>query len=172
MSISEKIMEENKKSFFVYKHTNKINGKVYIGITSRKDVKIRWGTNGSGYKNNEHFYNAIKKYGWENFDHEILYSGVSKERALYLEGMFSEIYRSTDPLHGYNLVCGEDNTIFNISEETRNKLSATLSGGKRKPLSKSAKKRLSKIAKKMYKENGYNNPIIRIDKDRKRKSVC
>lgn len=165
-------MEENQKSFFVYKHTNKINGKAYVGITSRKDVKIRWGRNGIGYKNNEHFYNAIKKYGWENFDHEILYSGVSKDRALYLEGMLSEIYRSTDPLHGYNLVCGEDSAIFNISEETRNKLSVTLSGGKRKPLSKSTKKRLSKIAKEMYKENGYNNPIVRIDKDRKRENVC
>ena len=156
------------KTYTVYRHISP-NGKMYVGITSLSP-NLRW-KNGHGYKQ-QYFAKAIKKYGWENFDHEILYSGVSKERALYLEGMFSEIYRSTDPLHGYNLVCGEDNTIFNISEETRNKLSATLSGGKRKPLSKSAKKKLSKIAKKMYKENGYNNPIVRIDKDRKRESVC
>ena len=54
-------MEENQKSFFVYKHTNKINGKVYVGITSRKDVKIRWGTNGIGYKNNYHFLQASQQ---------------------------------------------------------------------------------------------------------------
>lgn len=44
-------------AYTVYKHTNKINGKVYIGITSQ-NVKRRW-QNGAGYYGT-YFYNAIK----------------------------------------------------------------------------------------------------------------
>ena len=53
-------MEELK--FLVYSHTNKINNKVYIGITSQAPEK-RWGKNGRNYAESIKFYNAIKKYG-------------------------------------------------------------------------------------------------------------
>lgn len=52
-------------AYTVYKHTNKINGKVYIGITSQ-NVKRRW-QNGAGYYGT-YFYNAIKKI-WLEFVH-------------------------------------------------------------------------------------------------------
>lgn len=75
MNISKNI----ELSYFVYKHTNLVNGKVYIGITSRLPEK-RWGRNGCNYRSNHHFYNAILKYGWDSgFSHEILYSGLAKE---------------------------------------------------------------------------------------------
>lgn len=54
------------RKYFVYKHTNKLNGKVYIGITGQITVEERW-KNGLGYNRynrngqNSHFYNAIKK---------------------------------------------------------------------------------------------------------------
>ena len=63
-------MDKNKK-FCVYKHVSPSH-KVYIGITSRKPKK-RW-VNGEGYSNNDYFTKAIKKYGWDNFKHEILYT--------------------------------------------------------------------------------------------------
>lgn len=65
------------KKYCVYCHTNKINGKKYIGITSQKP-QHRW-KNGQGYRNNEYFFRAIEKYGWHNFTHEILYTDLSKE---------------------------------------------------------------------------------------------
>ena len=46
--------------YTVYMHKNKINGKIYIGITSRKP-EARWGTNGINYKTSPHFYAAIQK---------------------------------------------------------------------------------------------------------------
>ena len=65
-------------SFNLYVHTNKITNEKYIGITSQK-CENRWGINGNGYKLQPKFYNAIQKYGWENFKHEILYQNLSKE---------------------------------------------------------------------------------------------
>ena len=60
------------RKYKVYKHTFP-NGKIYIGITSKKNVKRRWGNGGSGYKDQTYMRNAINKYGWENVKHEILY---------------------------------------------------------------------------------------------------
>lgn len=66
--------------FFIYMHRNKINKKVYIGITSR-EPHVRWGKNGNNYNRHKHFYSAIKKYGWDNFEHKILTTVESKEEA-------------------------------------------------------------------------------------------
>ena len=63
--------------YTVYKHTCP-NGKVYIGITKQKPER-RWGINGRGYKENEYFYRAIQKYGWQNIKHEIIAEGLTEE---------------------------------------------------------------------------------------------
>lgn len=46
------------KKFVIYKHTNLINNKIYIGQTCQKP-EYRWGSEGQGYKNSPHFYAAI-----------------------------------------------------------------------------------------------------------------
>ena len=67
------------RKYAVYCHTNKINGKKYVGITGNKP-EYRW-KNGLGYQNHPHFFAAIKKYGWHNFWHEVLYTGLTKAEA-------------------------------------------------------------------------------------------
>ena len=105
--------------YIVYKHTNKTNGKCYIGITGRDNPKRRWG-GGSGYSQNTYFYSAINKYGWEGFDHSIIAEGLSLEEAYEMERELIKEYDSTNRLHGYNLDLG-GNGAGSRSEATRKK---------------------------------------------------
>lgn len=91
--------------YTVYKHTAP-NGKVYIGITGQKPEQ-RW-KNGDGYKNNPHFYSAIRKYTWKNFEHEIIENGLTKQQACDLEIELIAQYHATDPRKGYNISTGGD----------------------------------------------------------------
>ena len=50
---------------FIYKITNKVNGKSYIGQT-RNTVEFRWRQHYKA-KDNKYFHRAIQKYGKENF---------------------------------------------------------------------------------------------------------
>lgn len=90
-------------SYTVYKHTAP-NGKVYIGITS-KNVKKRW-DNGNGYAKNAHFYSAIQKYGWENFEHQILFCNLSKDEACQKEIELIAKHNSNNRKYGYNISSG------------------------------------------------------------------
>ena len=89
--------------YFVYKHTSP-SGKVYIGITCR-DPEERW-HGGSGYCRNRYFYNAILKYGWANFTHEILAENLTHDEACAAEVALIAAYDSTNPAKGYNLAPG------------------------------------------------------------------
>ena len=60
--------------YCVYMHRNKINNKRYFGQTKHVDnPEKRWGINGEGYIGNSFFTNSINKYGWDNFEHIILF---------------------------------------------------------------------------------------------------
>ena len=113
--------------FVVYKHTSP-NGKVYIGITSR-DPKVRWDY-GYGYKANEHFYRAIQKHGWSNFEHEILYENLTKEEACKKEIELIAEYKSDNEQYGYNILKGGNLGRIGIphSEETKKKISQSRMG--------------------------------------------
>lgn len=109
--------------YTVYKHTAP-NGKVYIGITKQKP-EYRW-NNGNGYKDNEHFYRAIRRYDWKNIKHEILETGLTKEQACNREIELIAKYDSTNPDKGYNNTMGGEANI--PSKETRRKLSESHKG--------------------------------------------
>lgn len=93
------------KTYTVYKHTTP-NNKVYIGITSQNPIK-RW-KGGDGYRNNKHFYRAILKYGWDNINHEILFSDLEKREALEKEVELIDFYKANNPKFGYNQTKGGD----------------------------------------------------------------
>ena len=106
------------RTYLIYKHTNLINNKVYIGQTCQK-AKTRW-QYGGGYKHNAHFYAAIKKYGWNNFRHEILYTNLTAEQANNLEKVLIESYDATNPDKGYNVaVGGASNVIYKTETEAK-----------------------------------------------------
>lgn len=135
--------------FSVYKHTSP-NGKVYIGITSKNPEK-RW-ANGFGYKNNKHFWRAIQKYGWSNFEHEILYEGLTQEQANIVEQMQIAYYDSSNRRKGYNIsIGGGAMTGRKHSEKTRAKMSERAKGrsvwNKGKVYSEELKKKLSEAHK-------------------------
>ena len=122
------------------------SGKVYIGITCNTP-KRRW-NNGRGYISNEYFTSAIKKYGWENFIHEVLVTNLTKEDAENLEILLIKLYKSTDRRYGYNHAKGgETNKGYKLSEETKRKLSENHSGEKNpnygKPRPEEVKKKIS-----------------------------
>lgn len=110
----------------VYMHVNKVNGKKYVGITSESKPQKRWGKNGNRYKaiGSKHksiFYGAIQKYGWENFDHIILVSGLSKSLACILETVLIKEFKTHVSYGtGYNAYWGGQYGSYGIkpSKET------------------------------------------------------
>lgn len=112
--------------YTVYQHKNKINGKVYIGITVQKP-EARW-RNGEGYKSSPHFYSAIQQYGWDNFEHNILFTNLTREEACKKEQKLIKQYNSIDRDFGYNSTSGGD--IFIMNDETKQKISKAMKGNK------------------------------------------
>lgn len=111
------------KTWFVYVHQNKFNGKRYVGITSKPKPEIRWNS-GRGYSENTHFAAAIQKYGWDAFEHTILMDGVDEECAKQAEKDLIALWKTQDNRYGYNMTSGGDGTPGYIpSAETRAKLS-------------------------------------------------
>lgn len=102
-------------NYSIYCYTNAINGKKYIGQS--KDVIHR--CQPSNYKGCTKFYNAIQKYGWENFSREILEDGLTLEQANELEQHYISIYNTIED--GYNLKTGGLNCEY--SEASLQKMS-------------------------------------------------
>ena len=133
--------------YTVYQHKNKINGKIYIGITSQKP-EDRWGSQGCNYKSSPHFYSAIQKYGWNNFEHNILFTGLTKEQACLKEQELIKEYDLMNREFGYNSTSGGD--IFVMNEETKQKISQAMMGNKNglgHPCSEEKKKKISEAQK-------------------------
>jgi group I intron endonuclease len=94
--------------YTIYKSTNKTTNKSYIGFDknwpSRKHGhKSRAKLNNTNYK----FYNAINKYGWDNFEWQIIYQSKDYEHTYKkMETYFIEQYDSYNK--GYNMTKGGD----------------------------------------------------------------
>lgn len=147
-------MEIYNGEYCVYIHINKINGKAYVGQTCR-NPKDRWDY-GYGYKNQEYFYRAIRKYGWNNFEHEVIASKLTKDEADNFEKLLIEKLNLLNPKYGYNL--HEGGSGGRMSEATKQKLRKANSGENHpiygKHLPESTRKKISN-AKTGEKNNFY-----------------
>lgn len=133
--------------YTVYEHVNKINKKRYIGITSQNPQQ-RWGCNGCNYKSSPRFYYAIQKYGWDNFEHNILFQNLTKEEACKKEQELIKFYQTISREFGYNLTSGGE--IFIMNQETKDKISKAMIGNKNglgHPCSEEKKKKISESQK-------------------------
>ncbi len=136
-------------NYCIYMHKNKINNKVYIGQTC--NIKVRW--HPISYKSSSYFYNAIEKYGWDNFEHIVLIDNLSLEEANQKEKYFIKIYESTNRNKGYNLKTGGNNG-YQLSKETKQKI---------------------RLSNQLYAKNNLDKLLIRLEKMHKKvrkKVIC
>lgn len=129
------------RKYTIYEHVSK-DGKRYIGITSQK-LRVRW-RNGEGYVKNIHFYRSIQKYGWDNFQHNIIAENIDEENAKKMEKELIKKYNTTNPLYGYNITDGGE-ARQPCPEHVKKILSEKLKGVKK---SEETKKKMSEAAKK------------------------
>lgn len=97
--------DSREKIYKVYKHTSP-NGKCYIGMT--KQTLEKRSRNGEGYNTQKRFYNAIKKYGWDNFEHEVLEDNLTHDEACEREIYYIKLWKSNQMKFGYNITSGGD----------------------------------------------------------------
>lgn len=124
-------------SYSVYKHTSP-SGKVYIGITGQRP-EDRW-QGGLGYRRNEYFFRAIVKYGWDNFAHDILCTGLSREEACAAEISLIAAYHSNEKKHGYNITGGGE--TFKHAPESIEKMSQNRKGKGRQPKTEATRQKI------------------------------
>jgi len=108
--------------YCVYKHTSP-SGKAYIGQTNNYKRRESEHRNHSRVECRS-FQNAIKKYGWDNFKHEILKENLNLEEANYWEIKLINDLKTFSP-NGYNLKGGGNGVSH--SQETIQKMIATRS---------------------------------------------
>lgn len=159
----------------IYKYTNSINGKIYIGQT--KNSLEQRALNGTNYKGSRYFYNAIQKYGWNKFIPEILEDGLSLEEANIREEYYISLFNSTDPNIGYNIRLGGQNS--DLSDKTKSIISAKAKErykDKTKNPMYGKKHSVESIKKMRDLKSGENNPMYGIPMSEhskvKRRKTC
>lgn len=145
----------------IYKLTCVPTGKSYIGKDTRGNRRAKEHLNGQTSQCKA-IHSAIKKYGRENFVEEILHEGIAPELLADLERQAIREHNTKAP-NGYNLTDGGDGVagyVFSeeskkkmsdshigktMPQEQRDKISESLKGKKRKPLSPEHRRNLSEV---------------------------
>jgi group I intron endonuclease len=105
----------------IYRISNNINNKVYIGQTIAKNPRARWGGHKSSArtgKSNAYIHKAMRKYGIPNFEFTVVCICESQFQLDMAEKLLIEAYDSTNSSCGYNLELG-GNGPGKASEELR-----------------------------------------------------
>lgn len=139
---------------FIYKITNNINNKVYIGQTKQKlSTRIYGHMSFVKADNKRHLYQAIRKYGKDQFSVSIV-EECDNQLLSDREKYYISLYNATDPEHGYNMTAGGESLDFtkfktdypDKYKERNEKISKALQGRKQSKESVE-KRRLSMIGK-------------------------
>lgn len=134
-------------SMNIYKITNKVNGKIYIGLTVQ-GTRTRYLHHLYEARSGSNFpvHRAIRKYGEENFEVETLFETTNHDELKVKEQEYIQKYNTYKTEYGYNLTKGGDGTLGRThSEETKTKIADKAKGRKR---SEESKKRSSESHKK------------------------
>lgn len=141
--------------YSVYLHISP-SKKVYVGITSYP-VTTRWCGKEKAYSNNPYFVFAIRKYGWDSFEHKVIFKDLTKLDAKLIEIDLIYYYKKIGKC--YNITDGGEGHLgLKHTEEFKENLRKRSLGNKygSHPCSEETKKKISK-------SNG--KPIYQIDKD-------
>lgn len=169
----------------IYKATNQLTGKSYIGQTNQS-IQTRKTEHKYNAKNNiycSYFHRSIRKYGWDNFQWEVLCECASREEMNEKE-MYYIKELDTFGSNGYNLTFGGDGQNGSQwwlgkkhTEESKKKMRES---GKNKKLSEEHKRKISlnhrhhqteETKQKISKNNAMNNPDYRLKAVRNRQKL-
>jgi len=130
----------------VYKVTNAINGKVYIGQTIQSfSSRIKDHRNCQDRLGHLALYRAFRKYGFENFVFEVICHAQNKEALDAMEKMYIQRFRAMNPRFGYNMTYGGEGGKH--PPEIRIKISSSLKG---RIHSEQSRRKLSQALKGKY----------------------
>lgn len=124
---------------YIYKITNNISGKIYIGKHKYDKPTLDESYRASGVYINR----SIEKYGWQNFTQELVDIADTLEELNHKEIYYIKFYQCQYPL-GYNLTEGGDG-LANPSAEVREKMASKKRGTKQSEATKA--KRIASLKK-------------------------
>jgi len=134
--------------FYIYQLKNKINGKLYVGFTGNLQERLTKHRNGNSKL--KYLTRAIKKYGWDNFEVNIIFQSINQNKTLKKESYYILKMNTLAP-NGYNCTNGGEGTFgYHHTPEAKKKMSNAKRGKKLSP------EHIEKIRKRMI---GENNPF-------------
>ena len=107
-------------TFTIYKITNIVNGKCYVGCTKRS-IKLRWHWHqiDASKKSSLPFHKAIREFGIKSFAYSLLYQTESLIEAQTLEALAIREQNAHFLSGGYNMTWGHGTTGWVPNEEWR-----------------------------------------------------
>lgn len=143
---------------YIYKYTNNVNNKIYIGKTYRlKERQIEHRCS----KKLTYFHNALYKYGYNNFTFSIIAVTDNDDMLNFLERYYIKKYKSNIIKFGYNLTNGGEGSIgYKHTNDAKKKISLVHKG---KKVSDETRKKMSESRKLLFTNDtlslkGANNP--------------
>lgn len=165
-------MKEKLNCYFIYKVTNQVNNKIYIGATTksiedRQKDHLKKVTKGKSYA----FQNAIATYGIDNFKWEQIDTAITKDELAKKEKEYILEYNSKEKGYNSDSGGGIQKTVYQYNIKTGklvNKYSNLTLAGAVFGLSKQD---LSKVCKGFYWTYDYIDKFVPLN-DKRKKKVC